>query len=663
VKYRPDVDGLRAVAVLPVVFYHAGFPGPSGGFVGVDVFFVISGFLITSIVAGEINEGRFSLLSFYEKRARRILPALTVVVLASFIVGYFLLMPSEMKDLGQSAFATSIFLSNVYFDLKLNYFAPAAEFAPLLHTWSLAVEEQFYLFFPPLLMAVFFWRHVKPFWIVAGLSLVSFLAAIVVLPLAPDWVFYQLPFRAWELGAGAMLALASLKPPKNRLVRESLAVVGLTAILIPVFLLDTTVSFPGVNALPPVLGAAILIWIGAAGGGSSVSALLSHQVFVRIGLISYSLYLWHWPILAFLRIALDTTVLPLVVATLAVVASIIIAWLSYIFVETPFRVRASNGFGRPTIFAISALSLFAIAGIGASLHFGNGLPSRLPSSVIAMAAYADDGNPLREECFGRRPSEGLCEIGAPNGERELSEFLFWGDSHALAFMPGLDSAARLVGQTGVFAGQGACPPILHIERVSTGRACTDFNQSVVTWLEDRMDIPVVVLGARWTLSVEGTRYRGEAGSEVDLEWIGNPASRPSYFDNAALVEAGLNATVERLANAGRRVILLGPVPEIGRNVPFAAARQVMFDWRTPASLMREDYQARAGRTEQILMRVANLNEGVRYIPLSDLFCDTHSCRTLSADGQPLYRDDDHINQTAALSLLPSRLAEIWQEEY
>lgn len=662
-KYRPDVDGLRAVAVLPVVFYHAGFSGPSGGFVGVDIFFVISGFLITSIVAGEINEGRFSLLSFYEKRARRILPALSVMIIASFLVGYFLLVPSEMKDLGQSAFATSIFLSNAYFDLKLDYFAPAAEFALLLHTWSLAVEEQFYLFFPPLLMFLFSWQHVGPFWIVTGLSLVSFVAAIVVLPLAPDWVFYQIPFRAWELGVGAMLALASIKPPKNRLVRESLAVVGLSAILVSVFLLDATVPFPGATALPPVLGAAILIWIGAARGGSAVGAFLSHQVFVWIGLISYSLYLWHWPVLAFLRIALDTTVLPAGIAACAITLSLILAWLSYRFVETPFRARAPKGSGRSAVLVSSALSLLTIAGIGVGLHFWDGLPGRLPSSAIAMAAYADDGNPRREECFGRMPSEGLCEIGSPNGELELSEFLFWGDSHALAFMPGMDSAARLVGQTGFFAGLSACPPILDIQRVSTGRACTNFNQSVLTWLEGRTDIPVVILGARWALSVEGTRYRGESGSEVDSEWIGDPASRPSNFDNAALVEAGLKATVARLLSAGRHVILLGPVPEIGRNVPVAAARQVLLGWTTPPSLMREDYQARAGRTEQILMRVANLNEGVRYVPLSDLFCDTHSCRTIGADGQPLYRDDDHISQTAALNLLPSRLAEIWQEEY
>ena len=388
--YRRDVDGLRAVAVLPVVLYHAGFNGPSGGFIGVDVFFVISGFLITSIVAREITEGRFSLISFYERRARRILPALTGVILASFAVGWFVLLPIEMKNLGQSAFATAFFLSNVYFTLKLDYFAQAAEFAPLLHTWSLAVEEQFYLFFPPLLMLVFWRRWWRPLWVVTGLSLLSFTAAVVVLPSKPDWVFYLIPFRAWELGAGAMLALVSLRPPQGRMAREVLAVAGLFAILVPVFTLDAATPFPAAAALPPVVGATLLIWIGTQGGGSMVSALLSRRALVWTGLISYSLYLWHWPILAFLRIVLGTAVLPMPIAITAVAASIALAWLSYRFVERPFRVHTSRGFGRRSIFAVSALSLATVITAGWILHVSDGFPARLPAAVSAIAAFAED---------------------------------------------------------------------------------------------------------------------------------------------------------------------------------------------------------------------------------------------------------------------------------
>lgn len=659
-NYRPDIDGLRAVAVLPVVFYHAGFSGPSGGFIGVDVFFVLSGFLITSIVAREITEGQFSLISFYERRARRILPALTVVIFASLVIGWFVMLPTEMKSLGQSAFATAFFLSNVYFTLTLDYFAQAAEFAPLLHTWSLAVEEQFYLFFPPLLMLLFWWRWWRPLWIVAGLSLLSFTAAEMILSSRPDWVFYLIPFRAWELGAGAMLALASLRPPQRRVVREVLAATGFFAILIPVFVFDSSMPFPAMAAVPPVFGAALLIWIGAHGGGSIVSALLSGRTLVWIGLISYSLYLWHWPILAFLRIVLDTAVLPMPIATTAVAVSIALAWLSYRFVERPFRMHPSRGLGRNSIFAVSALSLAVVTGAGWILHVSDGFPARLPAAVTAMAAFASDQNARREECFKRAPSEGLCAIGSPPGEDEDVDFLFWGDSHADAFMPGMDRAAKLVDRSGVFAGYSGCPPILGIQRISTGPACSMFNESVWYSLEGRTDIPLVILGARWSISVEGTRYRSEAGNDVRLEWIGGSEAHSGDFDNASIVEAGLNATVARILATERNVILLGPVPEIGRNVPNASARQVLLGWSHPASVTRQEFEARAGRTERILMRVADAHEGVRYVSLSDLFCDAHRCRTTSAEGQPLYVDDDHISQTAALSLLPPRLAHIWQ---
>lgn len=662
VKYRADIDGLRAVSVLAVVFYHAGFSSPSGGFIGVDVFFVISGFLITSIVAREINEGQFSLVSFYERRARRILPALTAMIVASFAIGWFVLVPAEMRSLGQSALATALFLSNLYFDLTLDYFSQAAEFAPLLHTWSLAVEEQFYIFFPPLLILLFSRRWWPPLWVVFGLSLMSFVAAVVLLPVRPDWVFYQIPFRAWELGSGAMVALASLRPPRKRMVREVLAVTGSCAILIPVFVLDATIPFPGLAAAPPVLGATILIWVGSQGGGSFVGALLSRPALVWVGLISYSLYLWHWPVLAFLRVTLGTTVLPLAVAASAVAGSIVLAWLSYRFVEQPFRASSAKGLGRRAIFAGSAVSLAAITGFGWTLHVFDGFRGRLPPEAAAIAAYAGDENPRRRECFGRAPSEGLCAIGAARGERDHVAFLFWGDSHALAFMAGMDIAASLAGQSGVFAGRSACAPILDIQRKATGRDCTTFNEHVWTWIQGRTDVPVVVLGARWTLWVEGTRYRGEAGTEVHMEWIGEPASRPLKSDNAGLVENGLNETVARIVDSGRRVILLGPVPEVGRNVPAATARQAMLGWTPPASLTRQDYSARAERTERILMRVADAYEVVRYIPLADLFCDADHCRTTSADGQPLYRDDDHISHTAALSVLPPRLVTIWREE-
>jgi len=291
-QYRRDIDGLRSIAVVPVVLFHAGLPGFSGGFIGVDVFFVISGFLITTIVAREIGERRFSLLSFYERRARRILPALAAVLAISLAFGSILLMPTELLRLGRSAAATVLFASNIHFARSLDYFAPTAELEPLLHTWSLAVEEQFYLFFPPLLIGLaWLGQSRRMLTAVVVLSALSLAASVAALDWKPDWVFYIIVFRAWELGAGAILALAATAPPQGRALREALGIGGLLAILVPVAIYTNATRFPGLAALPPVLGATVLIWVGREGEGSLANRLLALRPLVAIGLISYSLYL------------------------------------------------------------------------------------------------------------------------------------------------------------------------------------------------------------------------------------------------------------------------------------------------------------------------------------------------------------------------------------
>lgn len=658
-RYRPDIDGLRAVAVLPVVCYHAGFPGLSGGYIGVDVFFVISGFLITSIVAREIAEGQFSLVTFYERRARRILPALTGMTVASIVAGWFVLLPSEMRSLGQSAFSTGIFLSNVYFTFTLNYFSQAAEFSPLLHTWSLAVEEQFYLFFPLLLMFLAWIKLRTPLRFVSGLSLLSFFAAVTVLPQIPEWVFFSILFRAWELCAGAMLALASPRPPERRVARELLSLAGLSAILFPVFVFDASTPFPGTSALLPVLGTTLLIWIGTHSAGSIINTLLTSRSLVWVGVISYSLYLWHWPIMAFLRIVLGTAVLPIDLAIAAMVASIAMAWLSFRFLESPFRKHPSKEMERRSIFTFSAISLSIITGVGWTLHIYDGFPTRLPAAAIALDAFSNDSNERREECFERPPSDGLCSIGSFPTEDEGADFLFWGDSHADSFFPGMDRAANQEAQSGLFVGMSGCPPARHVERVPSS-GCAAFNESVVSWLEGREDISLVILAARWPIHFEGTRFGGEAGDVVRFEWNGISTAHVSGGDNSALILPGLLQTIGAVLATGRRVVLLGPVPEMGQDVPTSHARHAFLSWAPLHSVTRDEYDVRAGRSERFLMQIAEEVEGVRYLPLSDIFCDDRLCYSTNADGIPLYVDDDHVNRTAALSLLAPRFTEIWQ---
>lgn len=662
-QYRRDIDGLRAIAILPVVLYHAGFPGVTGGFIGVDVFFVISGFLITSIVASEISENRFSLLSFYERRARRIVPALTAVVAATFAVAWFILLPNEVQGLGQSALATAVFASNIYFTLKLDYFAPAAEFLPLLHTWSLAVEEQFYLFFPPLLVLLYAWIGPKAAaWGVLGLSLLSLAAAVIMLDVQPSWVFYLIFFRAWELGVGALLALCHLPKIGNPRMRNALGFVGLGAILIPVFLYDSSISFPGLAALPPVLGTAMLIYIGAHSQKNAVSRVLSLSILVWFGLISYSLYLWHWPVLAFLRILREDAHLPLTIGLSAAFFSVLLAWLSYRFIERPFRSKPPVGFSQKTILSLSTVALLGIVLVGGLLHITDGAPNRLSPRALELAAFTEGHNTDIGKCFDKLPSDGLCSLGSDAPADGAIDFLFWGDSHAEAMRSGIDLAAQQAGKSGMFIATSACPPVWQIRRSPENRRCTELIQSAYSFLHERTDASVVILAARWTLSVEGSRYRQETGAPVVLEWAGPAEARPSGDDNAQIFAKGLNATVEDILETGRRVVIVGPSPEIGWHVPRTLARAELL--RTIADtpdLSEKDFEKRAGRTQAILSQIAKRHENVHFLQISDLFCSDGNCSVTNDNNEPLYRDDDHIHRQTAAKLLPDRLVKIWRD--
>ncbi|MBN8291637.1 acyltransferase [Rhodobacter sp. NTK016B] len=360
-KYRADIDGLRAVAVLPVIAFHAGFPGFSGGFVGVDVFFVISGYLITGILAGDLAAGRYSIARFYERRARRILPALFVMMAVSAVVAHLLMMPPAFKDFSASVFSVALFLSNMLFISEVDYFAPSADAVPLLHTWSLAVEEQFYILFPLILWGL--WRLGRArslAWGVAAITLASLVFSEWAWRHYPAESFYFLPSRAWELGAGALCALIPARP--GRALREGLGLAGLAAIVVAVVTLDRSVPFPSLWALLPVGGSVALIL----SEGSLAARLLSWRPIVAIGLVSYSAYLWHNPVFVFARAAGDHEPGTLMMLGLSGL-SLVLAWLSWRFVEQPFRTGGARKALLPRRWQVFAASL---AGIAVFVLFG-----------------------------------------------------------------------------------------------------------------------------------------------------------------------------------------------------------------------------------------------------------------------------------------------------
>ena len=370
--YRPEIDGLRAIALIPVVLFHAGFEWFSGGYVGVDVFFVISGYLITSIILQEKEVGNFSFTYFYERRTRRILPALFFIMLLCIPFAWILLLPHELIDFGKSLMATSLFSSNILFWLESDYFAADAELIPLIHTWSLAIEEQFYLFFP--LIMIFFWvigkRHL--FWILSIIAIVSFTLTEWGWRHFPEANFYLIPSRAWELMIGALIALyLSQNKQAQGTIGELGSILGLSLILLAVFFLDKTHPFPSIYALSPVIGTALVILF--THRETLVYRLLSGKVLIFIGLISYSAYLWHQPLFVFSRLFLIEEPKPWLMGLLSIL-TLVLAYFSWRFIEAPFR--DNRRFTQKQVFLFGFLgSLFFIV-IGATLIIIDGAAFR-----------------------------------------------------------------------------------------------------------------------------------------------------------------------------------------------------------------------------------------------------------------------------------------------
>lgn len=395
-KYRPEIDGLRALAVVPVILFHAGFPYFTGGYVGVDIFFVISGYLITTILIGELSEGRFYILNFYDRRIRRIMPSLFVVIIASFIAGWFILLPEDFERFSLSAIAATTFWSNIFFWMESGYFDTETELKPLLHTWSLAVEEQYYIFFPVLLALL--WRFGK------GVIL-AILATIFAASLAlgvwdfgalsePEAAFYLLPTRAWELMIGSFVAFymarTAVRLPGPAL-SGLLSVSGMGLILYAIFAYDKNTPFPCLYTLAPTLGTALIILFERRGTWSF--RVLANPVCIGIGLVSYSAYLWHQPLFAYARYtSLEHP--SLMAMALLSIATFGLAWLSYKFVETPFRNKAR--FTRMRIFVGAGALGAVIVLAGFAGLYSKGMPGRYDARhLVVFKQYDDPGRYVR----------------------------------------------------------------------------------------------------------------------------------------------------------------------------------------------------------------------------------------------------------------------------
>jgi peptidoglycan/LPS O-acetylase OafA/YrhL len=505
--YRPDIDGLRSIAVLSVVIYHAMPSVLPGGFAGVDIFFVISGFLITSIIAHEVESGRFSILNFYDRRIRRIFPAMLAVVLLSTIVGYWLLLPGDYRDYSESAIWALGFLANIHFYENTGYFDALTESMPLLHTWSLAVEEQFYLVWPVFIIGLFYFTRpgYSRFWGVVFGTLAFSLSVCIYLTHVDQKAAFYLPFtRAWELLFGGLVALAAHRLENGSGRQNSIWAMSLAGILLllgSLILINDDMAFPGYVALFPVLGTTLLIAAGIM-GQSPVSRMLSIKPMVWIGKISYSLYLWHWPVLVFYRHYVNGQELTGLEVTILIAISIILAHLSWRFVEQPLRnVRCT----RNQVFAGGAAGIFFVGLLAVVVYVNNGFTNRIPESVHKLA---DRKTMNSWDCPEKRNIPGIernaCVIGADWDEAEHKAVL-WGDSHALHYMPLIHEAATS-NNVAVFV-YFSCPPYLdnkeilraHPKIPDYSEKCGQEYDEIMTFLENDDAIDFVIVAAAWSI--------------------------------------------------------------------------------------------------------------------------------------------------------------------
>ncbi len=642
-KYRPDIDGLRAVAVLLVLLFHAdlGFPG---GYVGVDVFFVISGFLITGLILKGQRAGTFSLAGFWERRIRRIVPAATCLVAATLIAGSLLLLPHDLEELAESAVAQQLMLANVYSLNNTGYFNGPAELKPLLHTWSLAVEEQFYLGFPLLFLVCRRLRKGAFVSLLCALGLVSFALSVWGSYHHPSAAFFLLPTRAWELLAGAILVFCPIPSRFKPWQLDLLGLVGLGGILFASVSYDYLTRFPGAAALLPCLGTALVIYSNSF-GRSMTGRLLSTKVFVALGLISYSLYLWHWPILAYTRYWLGDSV-PVFTRITALSASVVVAHLSWKYIESPFRHGASFKSGKRVValaFACSACLLAA----SFSIEDTQGLPGRIPERARPYTAGGSLPRQYEANTVAARQGN-LPQLGSRQDREQSIAFLVWGDSHAMAVSELFNTFAKEHGIRGAIAARSGIPPLVGIWRPDKGRDVMQWNQAVIEFVKSRR-IANVILVAKWAVYVHG-RANGKTDTLVVDEYstgIGLGQSRDA-------LKRGLERTIAALEMAGANAWLVKQVPLQATHPARSLFLAACLGRGLPRGVTVESHRTQQFEVDQIIDSLRSPN--LRVLDPT-CYCFDSSGRSKIGDAEgSFYVDEDHLSDRGAESLLRPMLS-------
>lgn len=653
-RYRPDIDGLRSIAVLGVVLYHFDVRGFSGGYVGVDVFFVISGFLIGRSIISEMRAGDYSLIRFYERRIRRLYPAFLFVAAVSVVVFYFLLLPWELMRFGRSLVAAVFYISNIAFYKDSGYFDASALDKPLLHTWSLSVEEQFYIAFPVLVYCAVRWRAAALPLVVLLAALFSFVAAQWTLPRDASAAFYLFPYRAWELltGVGLTVLVDRNLPKWIDKLREPIAIIGLVIIVAPILLYTHDTPFPALAALPPCLGSAMVILCGS-GGTTLANRLLATRLPVFVGLVSYSLYLWHWPVLVGLSYYFGE--LNPILSVVGIAVSLAAAAFSWRFVERPPRRKGFLSRGR--LFASAAMLSLVLASIGFLFYRTDGLPGRFGKNddalILASGDFVQTGGTCFEADNSVYPGLAYCRLGAPSAP---VTFFVWGDSHGRAYRDGIDQLARELGTAGILVWAGGCPPLFDTgkhEIFDSGKEaieCRRQNQGVPGLLARTPALRTAILIGRWAYYTEGTGTGRDLKNRVTLI-DPNGRTPASMHAQRQLFKDRFTDTVARLRKAGLRVFVLEQTPEFPQSNSSIIARGLISGRLTQADAARMtqvsvgEVDRRQAAAETLFESAAKRGE-ITILRTHSLYCGPKICSSWG-DNAPELFDNNHVTVTTS----------------
>lgn len=610
--YRPDIDGLRALAVLMVMAFHFSLtPALGAGFIGVDMFFVLSGFLIVPAIRSDLSEGRFRFRTFYARRVRRLAPALLATSVATIAVGLILLTPVELVEMAKELLAAQVYASNIYYWRYLNYFGLQADLAFFLHAWSLGVEEQFYLVFPALLWIAARIAPRRITLLLVATLLVSFLLNIGMMHRKPEATFYLLPTRVWEFAAGALVPTIAAWCAKRRIPSLPFALLGLIVLIVALVIHEPTMIFPGYFAILPVVATMALLIAGGDPQGLW-TRLASRPTPVYLGRISYELYLVHWPIHILVPLLVMDMTLPARFAAFALCFPL--AAFIYHFIEAPVRGRRVLTRDRALIATYATTTLVMIGALATTIASG-GFPWRMSNAARTLAAASGDADPAFRACEDR--FETPCPIGAASVP---PTWLVYGDSHADAIGSAVGDFLRARGESGYFTFLSGCLPLQN----SGGGACRAFNARIATFLAQHPEVKRVMMVSTWRQALEAgyTDADGKVVSGADAI-----AAHDRMFDRTIATNEG----------NGRRVYLWLPVPGARRSVPLTLARNDMLGRDWDLSYPQAEHRQRFTFLAAALARHPNV---VPIDPAVEI-CRGGTCRIMEG-GRPLYHDDAHL---------------------